>query len=138
MATATRDVYKARLEEAGIIPTRQRLQIARVLLRERQHLSADQLLELVNTDGAKVSKATIYNTLGLFARKGVIREVVVDPTRIFYDSNIDSHYHLYHEDSGALTDVYADCLRPAALPELPEDTELSGVDVIIRVRRRRR
>lgn len=138
MSTRTNDLdYRQRLEQVGILPTRQRLDIARVMLSRLQHLSADQLLALVNASGGNVSKATVYNTLSLFARKGVVREVVVDPNRTFYDSNTDPHYHLYHEDCGTLTDVYADCLRSDALPELPEGTELAGVDVIIRVRGRR-
>ncbi len=129
--------YRARLEEAGIIPTRQRLQIARVILNRPQHLAADQLLTQVNAEGGNVSKATVYNTLSLFARRGVLREVVVDSSRTFYDSNTESHHHVYDEDSGTLTDVYADCLQADALPELPEGTELSRVDVVIRVRRHR-
>ncbi len=138
MFTKTNDLdYRQQLEQAGILPTRQRLDIARVMLGRLQHLSADQLLARVNANGGNVSKATVYNTLSLFARKGVVREVVVDPNRTFYDSNTDPHYHLYDEDRGALTDVYADCLRTDALPALPEGTELAGVDVIIRVRGRR-
>ncbi|MDX1606588.1 MAG: transcriptional repressor [Candidatus Competibacterales bacterium] len=130
--------YRALLEQVGILPTRQRLDIARVMLSRPQHLSADQLMALVNANGSSVSKATVYNTLSLFARKGVVREVVVDTGRTFYDSNVTPHHHLYHEDHGTLTDVYADCLKPSALPELPEGTELSGVDVVVRVRSRRR
>lgn len=125
---------KAMLEEAGILPTQQRLEIALAILSRPQHLSADQLLALVNRDGRGVSKATVYNTLGLFARRGVIREVVVDPNRVFYDSNTTEHHHLYNEDTGMLTDVYADCVRPSALPRVPEGTTLVGVDIVFRVR----
>ncbi len=122
------------LARAGIIPTAQRLEIAWVILNRPQHLSAEQVLNLVNRAGSTVSKATVYNTLGLFARKGIIREVLVDPNRVFFDSNTDEHYHLYNEDTGTLTDVYADCLQTDALPILPKDTTLVGIDVIIRIR----
>jgi Fur family iron response transcriptional regulator len=125
---------KTILERAGILPTQQRLEIARIILSRPQHFSADQLLALVNRNGPGVSKATVYNTLGLFARKGVVREVVVDPDRVFYDSNTSEHCHLYNEDTGVLRDVYADCLLPEALPPVPEGTTLVSVDVIIRVR----
>lgn len=125
---------KAILKRAGILPTQQRVDIARVIFSRSQHLSADQLLALVNRNEPGVSKATVYNTLGLFARKGVIREVVVDPNRVIYDSNTDAHHHLYNVDTGTLTDVYADCLRADALPSAPTGTALVGVDVIIRVR----
>ena len=116
------------------MPTQQRLEIATIMLSRPQHLSADQLLALLSGKGSNVSKATVYNTLGLFARKGVIREVLVDPNRVFFDSNTDNHYHVYNEDTGTLTDVYADCLLPGELPSLPEGTTLVDIDVIIRVR----
>ena len=125
---------KAVLEKAGIIPTKQRLDIACTILSQPQHLSADQLLLMVNANGCNVSKATVYNTLSLFARKGVVREVVVDPSRIFYDSNTDHHFHIYNEDSGTLIDTYSNCLLAEALPATPSGTELVGVDVVIRVR----
>ena len=72
-----------RLRDYDILPTQQRLQIAQLLLVRDQHLSADQVLELVNATGSRVSKATVYNTLGLFAHKGILREVNVDPSRVF-------------------------------------------------------
>lgn len=126
--------FQTLLTEAGIIPTQQRLEIARVILSHQQHLSADQVLALVNQNGHKVSKATVYNTLGLFARKGIVREVLVDPNRIFFDSNTAPHHHLYNEDTGALQDVNAHQLRTEGLPMLPEDTEIVGIDIVIRVR----
>jgi Fur family iron response transcriptional regulator len=132
-ATTTTN-FQVLLAEAGIIPTQQRLEIARVILSQQQHLSADQVLALVNQDGHKVSKATVYNTLGLFARKGIVREVLVDPNRIFFDSNTTPHHHVYKEDTGALHDVNAHQLRTEGLPMLPEDTQIVGIDIVIRVR----
>lgn len=134
IATTIERDYKTLLEQADIIPTKQRLEIARILFSRAQHLSAEQLRALLQTHGIHVAKATVYNTLSLFARQGIIREVVVDPNRTFYDSNSDQHYHIYDENSGTLTDVYSDCLVTDALPALPANTELVGVDVIIRVR----
>lgn len=131
---ATKTDFQALLTEVSIIPTQQRLEIARIILSQQQHLSADQVLALVNQDGHKVSKATVYNTLGLFARKGIVREVLVDPNRIFFDSNTAPHHHLYNEDTGALHDVNAHQLRAEGLPILPEDTRIVGIDIVIRVR----
>ena len=125
----------ALLRSHGIAPTRQRVQIAAVLLNHPQHLSADQLLQLVNQDGDAVAKATIYNTLGLFVNKGLVREVMVERAKVFYDSNMDRHYHLYDVDSGELTDVDASGVEVTGLPELPEGTRLEGMDLVIRIRR---
>ena len=124
-----------RLREHGITPTQQRVEIAQILFARPQHLSAEQVLAVVNGVGdTTVSKATVYNTLGLFARKGLVREVIVDPSKVFYDSNTSEHHHFYNVDSGTLTDIDADQLNIASLPALPEGTMADGVDVIIRVR----
>ena len=125
-----------RLQDFDILPTQQRLQIAQVLLTRDQHLSADQVLELVNRTGSRVSKATVYNTLGLFAQKGILREVNVDPHRVFYDTNNSVHHHFYNIDTGELLDIDPDEIPVDQLPEAPQGTEVDGVEVIIRVRGR--
>jgi Fur family iron response transcriptional regulator len=123
------------LREHGILPTQQRLLIASVLLERQQHLSADQVMHLVNGEHHLVSKATVYNTLGLFANHGLIREVIVDPARVFYDSNTGSHHHFYNIDTGELTDIDSDSMEITTLPDMPSGTVAAGVDIIIRVRR---
>lgn len=129
---ATRQILKSR----GITPTQQRVEIARVLLAQPQHLSAEELLVLVNRQGHTVSKATVYNTLGLFARHGLVREVIVDPNKIFYDSNTSEHHHVYNTSTGVLTDIEAHEIAVSALPPTPEGTEVMGVDIIVRVQDR--
>jgi Fur family iron response transcriptional regulator len=123
-----------RLRAHDIMPTQQRLQIARVLFTRDQHLSADQVLDMVGRSGSRVSKATIYNTLGLFARKGILREVIVDPTRVFYDTNTGDHHHFYNVDTGELSDIESGSIPVDRLPETPDGTSIEGVDVVIRVR----
>jgi len=122
------------MRKHGIMPTRQRQSIAAVMLAKPQHLSADQVLEAVRRWGGRVSKATVYNTLGLFARKGLVREVIVDTSRVFYDSTIHPHHHVYNIDTGALQDLDCDCIGMDKLPPLPAGTVLDGIDVVVKVR----
>ncbi|MGB5440750.1 MAG: Fur family transcriptional regulator [Gammaproteobacteria bacterium] len=122
------------LKESGVLPTQQRLLIARVLFERPRHFSADQVLKQVNAGRDHVSKATVYNTLGLFASKGLVREVIVDPTRVFYDPNTSDHHHFYNVDTGELRDIDVADVQVGQLPELPAGTVTDGVDVIIRVR----
>jgi len=122
-----------RLKTHNITPTQQRVEIAQILFEKPQHLSAEQVLSKVNGNAA-VSKATVYNTLGLFARKGLVNEVVVDPSKVFYDSNVSAHHHFYNVDTGLLTDIEVAAVDLQAMPELPLGTKSAGVDVIIRVR----
>lgn len=122
------------LRDHDILPTQQRLMIARVLFECQQHYSADQVMTFVNAGRDRVSKATVYNTLGLFARNGLVREVIVDPSRVFYDPNTANHHHFYNIDTGELTDIDSASLQIEELPELPAGTVAAGVDVIIRIR----
>ena len=126
---------KKMLRDRGVNPTSQRLVVARLLFERCEHLSAEQVYLLVNEveSDSRVSKATVYNTLGLFARKGLIREVYADPNRVFYDPNTEPHYHIYNVTDGTLKDFDADSMQADILPALPEDTRLEGVDVIVRV-----
>jgi len=129
---------ESHLKKHGVIPTPQRLEIAEVLFRRPQHMSADQILAAVNRgDAAKVSKATIYNTLKLFSDKGLVREVIVDPARVFYDSTTGSHHHIYNVDSGELQDIPSHEVAFSKLPALPDGMQPDGIEVIMRVRKRR-
>jgi len=122
------------LRNYGINPTSQRVLIAHVLFTRCTHLSAEDVYRLVNVDNHRVSKATVYNTLGLLASKGVVREVIADPTRIFYDPNTLPHHHFFDVTTGELTDISAEQIHVSGLPPLPNGAKLEGVDVIVRMR----
>jgi len=133
----TRDAILSRLEQHGVMPTEQRVEIAAVLLARPQHLSADHIIEQLNARGSRVSKATVYNTLKLFSEQGIVRELCVDSSRKFYDSTTHPHHHFFHVDSGKLTDIPATEVSIDGLPPLPEGTEQESVEVLIRVRDKR-
>ncbi|HBC58547.1 MAG TPA: transcriptional repressor [Gammaproteobacteria bacterium] len=124
---------KSYLSEHQIQPTLQRIEIARLLFGKNQHLTAEDVLRSVNSAGSMVSKATVYNTLGLFAKRGLIRPIWVDGNRLFYDTNMVPHHHFYHLDTGQLTDVSSTDIKISQLPPLPEGTLAAGIDVVIRV-----
>jgi Fur family transcriptional regulator, iron response regulator len=125
-----------RLAACGIRPTAQRVQIAALLLSSPQHLSAEQILAALRTSGARISKATVYNTLNLFAARGLIRQLCVDGARAWFDSNVDEHYHFHDLDSGRLIDVPIPDVQFSRLPAPPPGMELAGVDLVIRLRRK--
>lgn len=126
---------KGLLRLHAIQPTSQRVLITRLVLERCAHLSAEDVYRLVNATDRHVSKATVYNTLGLLTQKGVIREVIADPARVFYDPNVAPHHHFYDVESGELKDIDADQIQVVKLPPLPEGTDLERVDVIVRLRR---
>ena len=134
----TRDNLAAVLRAHEINPTHQRIEIAYALFSRGAHLSADQLLAIVNGRHSETSKATVYNTLNLFLEKKLIREVIVDPNKVFYDPNTRPHHHFYNVDTGELTDIDASRVEVHGLPALPDGMVTEGVDIIVRVRSRRR
>ncbi|HWZ64537.1 MAG TPA: Fur family transcriptional regulator [Steroidobacteraceae bacterium] len=127
---------ESRLSACGIRPTAQRVKIATVLLSAPQHLSAEQILANLRGSGARVSKATVYNTLNLFAAHGLIRQLSVDGARAWFDSNVDPHYHFHDLVSGALIDVPVPEVEFSRLPAPPEGTEVAGIDLVIRLRKK--
>jgi len=129
-----RDNLPEMLRKHGITPTHQRIEIAHALFSRNEHLSADRILAIVNDRAPETSKATVYNTLNLFLEKKLIREVIVDPTKVFYDPNTVPHHHFYNVDSGELMDIDAGDVHISGLPPLPTGMATEGIDVIVRIR----
>jgi Fur family iron response transcriptional regulator len=135
-STPAAGTCEKRLYECGIRPTAQRVRIASLLLYAPQHLSAEQILANLRAAGARVSKATVYNTLNLFAARGLIRQLSIDGSRAWFDSNVDAHYHFHDVTSGALIDVPVPEVEFSRLPPPPPGTEVAGIDLVIRLRRK--
>lgn len=123
-------------DKHGILPTPQRVDIADILLERPQHLSAEQIIEKLKVVKSGVSKATVYNTLNLFSKRGLIKEVMVDPVRKIYDSTTHPHHHFYNVDSGELSDIPDAQVLFQELPDMPEGTERESIEVLIKVRDR--
>lgn len=132
----TRDSMPDLLRSHGINPTHQRIEIAYALFGRQEHLSADQIMAIVNDRHSETSKATVYNTLNLFKQHELVREVIVDPNKVFYDPNTEPHHHFFNVESGELTDIDGADVRIEGLPQLPEGVVTEGVDVIVRIRPR--
>lgn len=122
------------LRNHGINLTRPRIDIATVLFSRMEHLSADRILGLVNEMSSSASKATVYNTLKVLRDAGLIREVIVDPTKVFFDPNIEPHHHLYDVVTGCLTDIPQHVLRIDGMPALPPGMVADGMDIVVRMR----
>ena len=124
-----------RLREAGLRPTRQRLALARLLFEGgNRHVTAEQLHAEARREDIPVSLATIYNTLNQFRKAGLLREVIVDSGRSWFDTNLEDHHHFFHEETGALTDFEAEGLAVEGIPAAPGGMEVERVEVIVRLR----
>ena len=126
------------LSKGGLRPTRQRVIIAERLIGDGQnrHVTAESLFSVSNKRGDKVSLATVYNTLWAFCSAGLVREITVDGSKSYFDTNVSDHPHFYWEDSADLVDAPSEELKIVSLPEVPAGAEISKVDVVIRLRRK--
>ncbi len=138
MTNLTQDRSAAWLGRVGLRPTRQRMTLAGLLVGDGQnrHVTAEGLYEAASGVGEKVSLATVYNTLSAFCEAGLMREITVDGSKSYFDTNITDHPHFYWEDTSELTDAPAQELEIRRLPDVPEGAEIASVDVVIRLRRR--
>ncbi len=128
-----------RLREAGLRPTRQRMALCKLLFEKGDcHVSAENLHAEAKSAGIKVSLATVYNTLHQFTDVGLLRQVVVDNSRSYFDTNVTDHHHFFVEADGHLVDIPAEAIDIGKLPKTPPGTNVDRVDVIVRVSPSRR
>ena len=122
------------LRRADLRPTRQRLALAKLLFENgHRHVTAESLHEEALGKNFDVSLATVYNTLHQFVEAGLLREIFVDASRSYFDTNTTEHHHLFFESSGRVEDVPADQVVVSELPPPPEGMKVRRVDVIIRL-----
>lgn len=123
-----------RLRAAGLRPTRQRIALARLLLEGgERHVTAEQLHSEAIAAAIPVSLATVYNTLHQFTEAELLREVVVEPGRSYFDTNTSDHHHFFWEATGRLQDIPGEHLSLSGLPRPPAGTEIRRIDIVIRV-----
>lgn len=124
-----------RLRSVGLRPTRQRLALARLLFDNGdRHISAEVLQQEAEQANIRVSLATIYNSLHQFTEVGLLREIVVDSGRSYFDTNTSEHHHFFYEDRGELCDIPAHMVELSKLPQAPQGFSVSRVDVIVRLK----
>lgn len=126
----------ARLKAQGLRPTRQRLELAGHLFRgPDRHVTAETLHEEAARAGVKVSLATVYNTLHQFTEAGLLRQVIVDSNRSYFDTNTGNHQHFFLENEGLLFDIPEGAISVAGVPAAPPGLQVDRVDVVVRVKR---
>ncbi len=135
--TLSREQIAREIQERGLKPTEQRLRIAEILMRNPTHMTADQILASVRDSGDHISKATVYNTLKVLAEHGFVRQIHLDPERSVYDSTRVPHHHFHDLDTGELRDIDPQEIAFSRFPALPEGMEADGVEVVIRLRKKR-
>jgi Fur family iron response transcriptional regulator len=126
----------ARLRQSGLRPTRQRVELAGLLFDDcDRHVTAESLHDEITKAGVKVSLATVYNTLHQFTQAGLLRQVIVDAARSYFDTNTGDHQHFFLEKEGMLIDIPGEAISVAGVPNPPPGLTVDRVDVVVRVKR---
>src|SRR5262252_3178964 len=129
----------ALLREVGLRPTRQRMALGWLLFAKGdRHLTAEMLYEEANRAKIAVSLATVYNTLHQFTEVGLLRQVAVDGSKTYFDTNVSDHHHFFVEGEHALVDIPSAAVMLDKMPAAPEGYEIARVDVVVRLRRKAR
>jgi Fur family iron response transcriptional regulator len=130
----TKERIELKLREAGLRPTRQRLDLARLLFRDGdRHVTAEMLHAEASNNKIPVSLATVYNTLNQFAECGLLREVAVEGSKTYFDTTVSDHQHYYFESDGTLLDLEPGGEAAVTVPKLPKGMKVARIDVLIRL-----
>lgn len=123
-----------RLRHAGLRPTRQRVALGDLLFANGdRHVTAELLHDEAVAAGERVSLATVYNTLHQFKRAGLLRELAIEGSRSYFDTNTSNHNHFLIESDGKLVDIPSDHIRVDGLPQPPAGMRISHIDVVVRL-----
>lgn len=122
------------LKKNNISPTKQRVDLAEIIFREKQHFTAADLIEVVAQTGLRISQATIYNTLCLFEKKNILKTIDLQNDCKFYDTNLSPHHHLYNTSTNILTDIKEEEINFSKLPNIPKSLVIEKTEVLIKVK----
>ena len=126
--------YSDLLKKNNIMPTKQRLELADIIFKKHQHITANELIDRIKNSSLPISQATIYNTLCTFESKGLLKMIDIQNNCKFYDTNLKSHHHVYNISTNKLTDIDVDKVEFSKLPEIPKNVILEHTEVLIKVR----
>ena len=120
-----------KLKKAGVAPTAQRIAICKYVLCESDHPTAEDIKNWTDANFPKLSRATVYNTLEVLVKAGMLKELKLPHTgKVVYDTNVDDHFHFLDSDSGHLFDVSKEECK--VILNLPKDIHIDEVDVFLR------
>ena len=128
---------KSMLRDVGLRPTRQRMSLGWLLFAKGdRHLTAEMLYEEATKARVPVSLATVYNTLHQFTEVGLLRQVAVDGSKTYFDTNVTDHHHFYVEDANELVDIPSAAVSVDKMPVAPDGYEIARIDVVVRLKKR--
>ena len=130
------DIYKEKLRESGLRPTRQRLKISEVLFSPEKtfHFTINDLTKIIEEKlSEKISLATIYNTVHAFKKKGYLKEISINSDKSYFDTNVTEHHHFFDEDTNELIDCSSDDIDSIKVRQNTTGKKIKSIEVLIKV-----
>ena len=126
--------YETIYRELNVTPTKQRVDLAKLIFSKKQHFTAADLISIADKKSLNISMATIYNTLSLLETKGMLKTINIENDLKFYDTNLENHHHLYNTTMSTLTDIDHDQVVFSDFPDLPKSLQIESTEVLIKVK----
>ena len=126
--------YENIYRELNVTPTKQRVDLAKLIFSKKQHFTAADLISVADKKNLNISMATIYNTLSLLETKGMLKTINIENDLKFYDTNLENHHHLYNTTMSTLTDIDHDQVVFSDFPDLPKNLQIESTEVLIKVK----
>ena len=126
--------YENIYRELNVTPTKQRVDLAKLIFSKKQHFTAADLISIADRKNLNISMATIYNTLSLLETKGMLKTINIENDLKFYDTNLENHHHLYNTTMSTLTDIDHDQVVFSDFPDLPKNLHIESTEVLIKVK----
>ena len=130
------NIYKEKLRESGLRPTRQRLKICEVLFSPEKtfHFTINDLTKIIEEKlSEKISLATVYNTIHAFKKKGYLKEISINSDKSYFDTNTKTHHHFFDNSTKELTDISDDQVEKVKINTSLPGKKITSVEVLVRV-----
>ena len=125
-----------KLRNSGLRPTKQRLKICEVLFNTEKtfHFTINDLAKNISDQlDAKISLATVYNTVHHFEKKGYLKEIAINSDKSYFDTNTSAHHHFYDEDTHELIDCHQNDIDSINIKNNVTGKKVKSVEVLIKV-----
>ena len=130
-------VFIEKLRSSGLRPTRQRIQICKVLFEKKEtfHFTVSSLSKIISEKfNSRISLATVYNTVHAFKRKGYLKEISINSEKIFYDTNVAHHHHFFDQNTKELIDLASDEVGQIKINKKIPGKKIKSVEVLVKIK----
>ena len=125
-----------KLRNSGLRPTKQRIKICEALFNTEKtfHFTVNDLSKIIEKDfNEKISLATVYNTVHAFIKKGYLKEIPINASQSYYDTNVTHHHHFFDEEENKLIDIHQDEVDEINIKKTIPGKKIKSIEVLVKL-----